>query len=158
MLRDRLVYGVNDDNIRRKLLQEKDADLTFQRALSIALGAETADQNLREMKAPYREVSAGVPVKSDPVHRVSGRRATPSASTSANAGGGEVTWHRCGTPGHLAPACRFKDRVCYKCKKKGHLASVQEFPVAAAISRTARTEAVASSSTATDRTGPRVFY
>ena len=99
MLRDRLVHSVNDDSIRRKLLQEKDADLTFKRALSIALGAETADHNLREMKTPVKEASAGVSVKSKPVHKVSGKRTTTTTTTRAHiarAGGAELVCHRCG--------------------------------------------------------------
>ncbi len=35
-----------------------------------------------------------------------------------------ITCHRCGLPGHLAPDCKFKDRVCHTCGKKGHLAKV----------------------------------
>ena len=105
MFRDRLVWGVNDDHIRRKLLQEKDKDL--------ALSAETADRSLREMRAPQKELSTshtGVPVsvKTEPVHNVRPRRRfTPRAKE------GERTCHRCGAPGHLAPACRFKDRICH---------------------------------------------
>ena len=124
MLRDHLVHGVNDDSIRRKLLQEKDANLTFTRALSIALGAETADHNLREMKTPVKEASAGVSVKSEPVYKVSGKRTTTTTTTRAPTARAELACHRCGAHGHLAPACRFKDCVCHKCRKRGHLARV----------------------------------
>ena len=71
MLRDRLVWGIRDDIIQKKLLQEK--ELTFQRALAIAQGSEAADRNLREMKAPKQELdsnSKGITVKSEPVHKV----------------------------------------------------------------------------------------
>ena len=128
MLRDRLVWGVNDDHIRRKLLQEKDKDLTFERAKSLALSAETADRSLREMRAPQKELSTshtGVPVsvKTEPVHNVRPRR-----RFSPRAKEGERTCHRCGAPGHLAPACRFKDHICHKCNKKGHIARVCRMP------------------------------
>jgi hypothetical protein len=49
MLRDHLVWSINDKT-EAKFLQEKDLD--FQKALTIARGHETADQNLKEMKAP----------------------------------------------------------------------------------------------------------
>ena len=117
MLRDRLVWGIKDDSIQKKLLQEK--DLTFQRALAIAQGSEAADRNLREMKAPKQELdsnSKGVTVKSEPVHKVSRRN-----SNTKDLG---VTCHRCGTTGHLATVCRFRDRTCHKCGKRGHLAKV----------------------------------
>ena len=62
--------------------------------------------------------SAGVHIKTEPVHKVSGK----SASTSE--GGARVTCRHCGKPGHLATVCRFRDSVCHKCKKKGHLVRV----------------------------------
>ena len=72
MLCDRLVWGINDAGIQRKLLQENDP-LTLARALTVAMGAETADRNLKEMKATPEELNssscsqAGVRVKSEPV-------------------------------------------------------------------------------------------
>ena len=111
-------YGaVKNDSIQKKLLQEK--DLTFQRALVITQRSEVADQNLRDMKAPKQELnsnSKGVTVKCGPVHKVSRRN-----SNTKNMGG---TCDHCGTPGHLATACRFQDQTCHKCRKRGHLAKV----------------------------------
>ena len=124
MLRDRLVWGINDAGIQRKLLQENDP-LTLAQALTVAQGAETADKNLKEMKAAPQELDsssssqAGVKVKSEPIQKVNSKR--KPATTREGAQGG-VTCHCCGHPGHLATACRFKDRVCHKCKKRGHLA------------------------------------
>ena len=117
MLLDRLVWGIRDDSIQKKLLQEK--ELTFQRALAIAQGSEAADRNLREMKAPKQELdynSRGITVKPEPVHKVFGKK--PSTKDMG------VTCHRCGTPGHLATVCRFRDQTCHKCGKRGHLAKV----------------------------------
>ena len=45
MLRDRLVWGINDDKTQAKFLQEKDLD--FEKALTIARGYETAEKNLK---------------------------------------------------------------------------------------------------------------
>ena len=75
MLTDRLVWGINDAGIQRKLLQENDP-LTLARALTIATGAETADKNLKEMKAPAQELDstsssqASVKVKVEPVQKI----------------------------------------------------------------------------------------
>ena len=98
MLRDRIVWGIEDENIQRKLLQE--ADLTLKRALTIAQSAETANKNLKEMKSPKSELDSssssttGVTVKTEPVNKVSGKK--PSTK------GTGVTCHRCGIAGHLA--------------------------------------------------------
>ena len=56
---------MDDDKTQAKLLQEKDLTLK-----TIARGYETADKNLKEMKAP--EVST----KTDSVHKISGRKPT----------------------------------------------------------------------------------
>ena len=45
MVRDRLVHGINDSVTQKKFLAE--TDLTYQKALAIALGSETAEQNLK---------------------------------------------------------------------------------------------------------------
>ena len=53
ILRDRLVWGINEESIQKKLLQEK--DLTLQKALTLAKGSETATKNVKEMNAPQQE-------------------------------------------------------------------------------------------------------
>lgn len=51
MLRDRLVCGINDDRIQRRLLSE--TDLTFEKAFKIAVAAEAASKNVQDLhKAP----------------------------------------------------------------------------------------------------------
>ena len=48
MLRERLVCGVNHEGIQRKLLAEK--NLTYEKALEIALTMETAEQGTKDLK------------------------------------------------------------------------------------------------------------
>ena len=48
MLRDRLVCGINDKRIQRRLLAEP--DLTFKRAFELAQGLEIADRNLLDLE------------------------------------------------------------------------------------------------------------
>ena len=48
MLRDRLVCGVNDEHIQRRLLAE--SQLEFKKAMEIATAMETADKNTRDLK------------------------------------------------------------------------------------------------------------
>ena len=112
MLRDRLVWGIGDESIQRKLLQEK--DLTLQQAVTLAQGSETAARNVKEMNAPkYAESdsnnSSRVPVKPEPVNKVAGKKPRTKE--------GGVTCHRCGTPGHLATVCRFQDSVCINARR-----------------------------------------
>ena len=86
MLQDQLVWGIRNDSIQKKLLQEK--DLTFKQAQAIAQGSEAADRNLRGMKAPKQELdsnSKGKTVKSEPVHNVCRRK--PSTKDMG------MTWH-----------------------------------------------------------------
>ena len=48
MLRDRLVCGINDEAIQRRLLME--ATLTLKKALEVAQGMEIASQNAKFVK------------------------------------------------------------------------------------------------------------
>ena len=48
MLRDRLVCGVNDERIQRRLLAE--SQLEFKKAMELAAVMETADRNTRDLK------------------------------------------------------------------------------------------------------------
>ncbi|KAJ8338235.1 hypothetical protein SKAU_G00372010 [Synaphobranchus kaupii] len=49
MLRDRLVCGINDDRIQRRLLAE--TDLTFEKAYKMAVAAEAASRNVIDLQA-----------------------------------------------------------------------------------------------------------
>jgi len=114
MIRDRLVCGINDDAIQRKLLAE--TELTYAKSLTIAKGLEAAAQNLKEMKMPKREITANAGT----VQKVATYTPTGTSKVQSK----ELTCHRCGNTGHLAPQCSFKEAICDWCHKKGHLARV----------------------------------
>ena len=77
---------------------------------------------MKEMHhAPVTDSGAGIRVKPEPVHKMSGKK---GAGGGTGESGARVTCYRCGKAGHLANVCRFRDSVCHKCKKRGHLASV----------------------------------
>ena len=108
MLRDRLLWGMNETTFAGSNCKKKTRTLLSSVPCSL-LSAETAHQSLRDMIATQKESSlssAGVPGKTEAVHNIrSRRRFTPRAKE------GDRTRHRYGAPGHLAPACRFKDNI-----------------------------------------------
>ena len=135
MLRDRLVCGIYEDLIQRKLLSE--SKLTFDKALEMALGIETAMKNIQELQGGHRQASGAGDRQeqsgnSADVHRVtpgprpkdesSSKRETqpPGPATSLAA----TTCYRCGEEGHTANRCRFKDAKCFSCGKVGHVRAV----------------------------------
>ena len=48
MLRDRIVCGINDDVIQKRLLGESTLD--YAKAVEIAMAMETAEQSMKELK------------------------------------------------------------------------------------------------------------
>ena len=114
MLRDRVVCGINDSAIQRRLLAE--VPLTLDKALKLRQGMETAAQNVKELQggtvsAPAREVNKVT-------LQYKGRQAkvTPQCR-----GKSDHTCFRCGKPGHVASKCKFKDAQCYRCGMSGHV-------------------------------------
>lgn len=107
MLRDRLVCGVNDPQIQKRLLSEE--RLTFKKAMEISLSLEAATTGTKHLQT----AAASSSNSSVPVYQLKEK----SLQTA-------VKCYRCGKPNHKAPECRFKDAVCSKCNKKGHLAKV----------------------------------
>ena len=100
MLRDRLVCGVNDERVQRRLLSERETRLDFKRALELANMMESADKNSRELQS---RASAGTqPQSQKEVYQVT------------SAGG---CW-RCGKQ-HHKPG--FKTARCHNCGKVGHV-------------------------------------
>ena len=106
MLRDRLVSGVRNERIQRRLLAEP--DLTFARAKEIAVGMETAEKNSHLLADPTKVASAAT------VNQLSNGNGPATKSQ-------ETKCSRCGGK-HMASACKFKDATCYECNKKGHIA------------------------------------
>ncbi|KAL9985219.1 hypothetical protein ACROYT_G007595, partial [Oculina patagonica] len=106
MLRDRLVCGINDKKIQRRLLAER--ELTLKKAEEIALGEELAAKHVVDIQ------SEPTPSK---VHQVGARDKNYKDRRA------DSECHRCGEK-HEASACRFKDAQCFKCGRKGHLSKV----------------------------------
>jgi nucleoside-triphosphatase THEP1 len=107
-LRDRLVCGLANEHVQRKLLVE--ADLTYERAKAIAIASETATKDAEEL----RRQPAAVEVNK----LKAGRSADFNYSKSTAKG--FVACTRCGKNNHEQSQCYFKDKVCHKCSKLGH--------------------------------------
>ena len=101
-LRDRLVCGVRDIRIQRRLLAEP--KLTLKRTLDLALATEAADKDASEIQKADGQGGDASVNKGDV--KVKGRE------VKCSHGGGN----------HYPNSCHFKDAKCYCCRTVGHLA------------------------------------
>ena len=102
-LRDRLVCGLQNEAIQRRLLTE--AKLTFAGALELAKAQEAAELQAKQFKDP----DIGI-------HKLSRTRLSEKDTR-------EQCTH-CGRRNHPPDQCRLKDCTCHKCGEKGHIARV----------------------------------
>ncbi|KAL5488914.1 hypothetical protein EMCRGX_G017932 [Ephydatia muelleri] len=120
LLRDRLVCGIKDEHIQRRLLAEP--YLTFKKAQDIAQALESADRNTADLQ---QQVQAAVPVhalkKSQKPKNDRGSSTSTSKDTTPSRS--SPTCYRCGGK-HLAPDCWHKESECHTCGKKGHISRV----------------------------------
>ncbi|KRY26208.1 hypothetical protein T01_4390 [Trichinella spiralis] len=112
MLRDRLVGGMRDEAIQRRLLAE--SNLTFDLAQKIAIAAETAHKNTEEIRTPSNETTSIQQVRNvNSAHRAKPRRdQVPDKSGSY--------CYRC-KGNHHPSKCKFISDACRFCKRIGHI-------------------------------------
>ncbi len=103
VLRDRLVCGIAQGSIQKRLLSE--ADLTFKRAVEIAVAMKTAARDAVELRS-------GV--------KMSVKKVTTAGKPRKTMQKVELCYH-CDRGGHKANQCRFKTEMCRKCNKIGHI-------------------------------------
>ena len=104
MLRDRLVCGVNEPKIQKRLLAEP--KLTLTSAFDLAQALETASKDLLDIQP-----SQAQPLVGDvSIHQVQDKKQG-------------TTCYHCGGQ-HPSTGCRFKDYQCHYCGKSGHLQKV----------------------------------
>ena len=104
MLCDRLVCGICDKGVQRRLLQE--SELSFDQAKDIALAAETANKDAMKLQQQP-------PKQEKEIHLVKSHK-PPSSDKEC---------HRCEGKHNLA-TCKYKECKCLYCKGKGHLQAV----------------------------------
>lgn len=108
MLRDRLICGINDEQIQRRLLAE--SKLTLKRALEVAQGLETAAQNAQALQGTS-QTAMGLTGPAQPeIHKISSQLQA-------------IACFRCGKSNHIPAKCKFKDAKCHHCGKVGHIKS-----------------------------------
>lgn len=102
-LRDRLVSGIRNDRIQRRLLTE--STLTFNEAHKIAVAMELAEKNSEVLKAGQ------VPSEGDNTSSVDKLAEETKRRECFRCGGS-----------HRSDECKFVDAWCFNCNKKGHIA------------------------------------
>lgn len=98
-LRDRFVCGLNNEAIQKRLLTE--AVLTFQKAVEIAVAAETVAREAQQLSSS---------LKVNAMHVSSSKQ--------------QRNCKRCGKTNHTDEDCWYKDQACHSCGKKGHIGRV----------------------------------
>lgn len=111
MLLDRLVCGLRNEHIQKKLISE--AKLTFTSATDIAVAMETAVRDATELQSKHASASTSVHklyTKKKSGHGVTLGKFTPKRGKSC---------FRCNGD-HNPQSCYYRDKECFKCHKKGH--------------------------------------
>ena len=113
MLRDRLVCGVQDEKIQRRLLAE--TELPFTKALQLATAMELADKNAADLRGtvPYATVNK---TTTSSGHRSSYGKGPPRTPSTKKC-------DRCRRPDspHPMSECPAIRMECYVCGKRGHI-------------------------------------
>ena len=114
MLKDRLVCGVNNEQLQRRLLA--DPRLTFAKAMEISRTFETTTEEARMLQHDARGtefLAVNVMSNTNFADTIARQTVNRMATTPSN---------RCGEA-HSTATCRFKQAACHKYKKKGTLQS-----------------------------------
>ena len=106
-LRDRLVCGVRDDKIQRRLLAEP--KLSLKRALELGIAAETAVKDALDLQK-------STPSETPRVNKFEGKPTSSKDYKPSHAN----KCSRCDGK-HNSSECRFKDAKCHACGKVGHI-------------------------------------
>ena len=122
MLRDKLVCDVNHKAIQQNLMAQNPAELTFAKAIELAQRIEIAEKDARRVTRGNSSSPNADTSKQQEVHKMHSYRRR-NKIYELHGQRPPVSCHRCGGP-HLAPACKFKEDMCYACKKRGHIARV----------------------------------
>ena len=96
MLQDRLVCGITDTTVQKRLLAER--ELTLDKAISLAQSVEIAEKGAKDFRSPTGSTME--------LHKVSGRAGARSENKAGQAKDKPPVCYRCGGK-YLATKCRF---------------------------------------------------
>ena len=114
-LRQRFICSVSNEAVLKALFKFKDDELTFSKALEVAVETEHAAKVAKE--TVYGSKAKPVyKIKHDAGHEKKQKKSPSTTNT-------ELKCYRCGKA-HKATECRFKDAVCRFCDIKGHIEAV----------------------------------
>jgi hypothetical protein len=118
MIRDRIVCGIKEPQVKQRLLREE--ALTLDKAVSICRAAETAQQQLKVIASA--EVNQVRQANKGGARKPSGHQENNSEKRPENKNAKtEFKCKRCGRS-HERNKCPAFNEKCNKCKKKGHFA------------------------------------
>ena len=117
MLRDRLVVGIQDERIQRRLLS--DGDVEFQKAFAVSQAMELAAKNAEHLQ---QQGSINPSIHESSSSAVKEPKSLPEQIVQVVKGQKSIPCYRCGNSGHSPAKCRFKTTTCHKCKKVCHIA------------------------------------
>ena len=110
-MRTRFICSVSNEAVLKALFKVKDDQLTFVKAIEVAIetedAAKVAKETVHGQSSTYE------------INRVQSKRKARSSPAKFQSSTGECI--RCGRRGHSPKDCRFKNSTCNYCDKIGHL-------------------------------------
>lgn len=116
MLRDKLVFSINDSRLKERLLREN--DLTLRRAIEICKSTELAKTQIQAMQTSPATLDTRV----DAIEKARGQKRAGSGNKSTKAQP-TMNCQKCGRK-HEPRQCSVYGVVCHKCGKNNHFSKV----------------------------------
>ena len=117
-LRDQFICGIRNSATRKKLLNE---DRTFQDALKVAIADEVASKETLEVQNDAKPGDESVHSMGNSRNLLNQQNRKPSLPPFQKS---SYTCYSCGSTEHSRNQCRFRNVVCSRCKRTGHIARV----------------------------------
>jgi hypothetical protein len=131
-LRDQFVCGLSSDIMRQRLFAEDDK-VTFMAAVKLATSLEAAERDAAIVQQAKSAGSSGTGETQTVMFASRGRsntldgaqaRTPVISSQRRNFNGRDKYCEACGARSHNSANCKFRDYVCSKCQRTGHLRRV----------------------------------
>ena len=117
-LRDQFICGIRNSATRKKLLNE---DRTFQDALKVAIADEVASKETLEVQNDAKPGDESVHSMGNSRNLLNQQNRKPSVPSFQKY---SYACYSCGSTEHSRNQCRFRNVVCSRCKRRGHIARV----------------------------------